>query len=376
MFLHNLKYELKDVLRTKDLLLWAILFPIMLGGLFKFAFGSVYEKNTKFSAVPAAVVMQSEQSAFRQIAEAASSGEEPLLDVTFADEETALGMLKEGEVTGIFYAGETVTLTVSGTGIRQTILQNFAERSNAYVRTVGETAAVSPEKVPQVLSALSADVRACTEQPLTDGNTDQFLQFFYNLIAMVAIFGSLTGLQISVRNQANLSALGARKNCSPTPKSVSLAASLTASLIAHFLCMIICVTYLVFVLRVDLGSRLPAVYGTALLGGSAGVAMGFFIGSIGRLGKDAKFGINMAVSMVCCFLSGLMIGNTKAYFAEKAPWINRINPAAMISDCFYCLNLYNDDARFHGKLLALFLFTLLFAVLGVCLSGRKRYASI
>ena len=34
MFLHCLKYELKTSLRARDLIIWLILFPIVLGTLF------------------------------------------------------------------------------------------------------------------------------------------------------------------------------------------------------------------------------------------------------------------------------------------------------------------------------------------------------
>lgn len=376
MFLHNLKYELLSAVRTKDMLLWLVLFPVVLGTLFHIAFGSIYEKNTKFSVIPAAVVSETEDAAFRMAAERVSGGDDPLFRVTYTDSDTALEMLKNGEVTGIFYTGEKVSLTVAGKGLAESILKTFADRYNADARILRDTAAEHPEAVPEVLSAMTAEVRACTEQSATEGNTDQFIQYFYNLIAMVALYGSLPGLHICEQNQANISALGARKCCSPARKSVSLAASLTATVLAQSVCMVICVTFQAFVLRVDFGDRLPLVYAAAVLAGCVGVALGFFVGSFGRISMEAKTGINLAVSMVCCFLSGLMIGNFKAVIAERAPWFNRINPAAIISDSFYCLNLYRDYGRFCEKICMMLFYTLLFAVLGICMTRRKKYASL
>ena len=48
-------------------------------------------------------------------------------------------------------------------------------------------------------------------------------------------------------------------------------------------------------------------------------------------------------------LIGLMMGNMKAVIAEKIPGFNNINPAAVISDSFYCLNIYEDYDRFITK---------------------------
>ena len=140
--------------------------------------------------------------------------------------------------------------------------------------------------------------------------------------------------------------------------------------------MLICVTFLRFVLRIDFGERLPLVYAAAIVGGCLGVTMGFFIGSIGRISSEVKNGIAMVVSMACCFLSGLMVGNMKMVIAEKLPWFNNVNPVAIISDCFYCLNIYSDYDRFCFKMISMLAYIVLFTMLGIILSRRKKYASI
>ena len=79
MFLHILKYELKGGLRSKDLIIWLILFPILLGTVFKVGFGSIYEQTEKFSSIPVAVVEESENPAFRQVVENIQSADKPFL---------------------------------------------------------------------------------------------------------------------------------------------------------------------------------------------------------------------------------------------------------------------------------------------------------
>ncbi|MBR5723479.1 MAG: ABC transporter permease [Oscillospiraceae bacterium] len=376
MFLHCLIYELKTCLRAKDLIIWLLLFPIVLGTLFKVAFGSLYEKNTLFRTIPAAVVEQSSESMLRTAADAVSGGENPLLSVTYTDEATALEMLEQKEIKGILYAGDTVTLTVGGSGIQESMLRAFAEQYNRYESVIRSTAEQNPQKLPEVMEALSGEVSASTRISLTEGNPDPFIQYFYNLIAMVAMFGAVTGLHIVSDYQANMSALGARRCCSPVRRAVSLSAAVTGSCLAQSVCMITCVSFLVFLLRIDFGSRLPLVYAAAILGGWTGVAIGFCIGAVTRFSSGIKTGITMVFSMTCCFLSGLMIGNIKAIIAEKAPWFNQINPVAVISDSFYCLNLYSDYRRFCVKILTMLIMTVVCTVIGIILSGRKQYASI
>lgn len=377
MFLHILKYELKGGLRSKDLIIWLILFPILLGTVFKVGFGSIYEQTEKFSSIPVAVVEESENPAFRQVLENIQSADKPFLKVSFADKEKAEKLLDDGDAEGIIFSGEELRLTVKEKGLRETMLKSFIEQYSVREKIAMDAINTAPEKAQEVISALTSEtVSSCTEIPVTQGNPDVYAQYFYNLIAMVAIFGCITGMTVTVRRQADLSALGARSCCSPVPKSISVLASLAGSFVLQTVCMLICVTFLAFVLKVDFGDRLWLVYPTAVLGGILGVSFGFFVGSVARVSEKVKTAILMTTSMLLCFLSGLMMGNMKSVVAEKAPWFNNINPVAVISDSFYCLNIYEDYDRYITKLITMFVITAIFIILGILSSRRKKYASI
>lgn len=377
MFLHILKYELKGGLRSKDLIIWLILFPILLGTVFKVGFGSIYEQTEKFSSIPVAVVEESENPAFRQVLENIQSADKPFLKVSFADKEKAEKLLDDGDAEGIIFSGEELRLTVKEKGLRETMLKSFIEQYSVREKIAMDAINTAPEKAQEVISALTSEtVSSCTEIPVTQGNPDVYAQYFYNLIAMVAIFGCITGMTVTVRRQADLSALGARSCCSPVPKSISVLASLAGSFVLQTVCMLICVTFLAFVLNVNFGDRLWLVYPTAVLGGILGVSFGFFVGSVAHVSEKVKTAILMTTSMLLCFLSGLMMGNMKSVVAEKAPWFNNINPVAVISDSFYCLNIYEDYDRYITKLITMAVTTVIFITLGILSSRRKKYASI
>lgn len=376
MFLHNLKYEILQSLRVKDVLFWLILFPIVLGSFFKIAFNGIYEKTTKFSTVPVAVVENKEDEIFRSVMDGIENVDEPLFKVTYTDEENALELLEKQDVFGIIWVDKEKSLSVSGEGIEQTIIKSFMEQYAVQEKIITDTVMTNPADLEKVISALDSEVKTNEDIPLTEGNTDNLIQYFYNLIAMVAFFGSLTGLHIVIGSQANLSPLGARKSCSPTPKLITITASLLGSFVVQTICVAVCITYLAFVLKIDFGSRLPLVYLSGILGGYLGVAMGFMIGSFGRMSEGLKVGISMTVTMLCCFLSGLMTGNMKAVVAQHAPWFNKINPAALISDCFYCLNIYEDYDRYIEKNVTMLIITAVFIVIGFLLTRRRKYASL
>lgn len=376
MVWHCLKYELLQSIRVKDVIVWLILFPILLGAFFKIAFHSIYDKTTHFSTIPVAVVEQQEDSIFHTVMDSLETGDDPLFAVTYTDSEEAKRLLKEDRVKGIIFLEDTLSLTVSKEGMEQTMIHSFLNQYQTQEAVLVRTMQTHPEQLDAVLAVFQEDLACNKAIPLTDGNPDNYIAYFYNLLAMVAMFGSITGLHVAIGSQGNLSALGARRCCSPTPKSISLITSLIGSYGIQTLCILISVTYLAFVLQVDFGSHLPLVYLSGCIGGILGVSMGFMIGSFGRISQGAKVGIAMTISMLSCFFSGLMIGNMKAILAEKLPWFNRINPAALISDAFYCLNVYQDYDRYLEKNVSMLILAVLFVTIGILLTRRRKYASL
>ncbi len=376
MFWHNFIYEIKSSLRVKDLVIWLMIFPIFLGSVFKMGFDGLYEKDTAIDPIPVAIVENGGNKVFDEVIKTVSDADEPLIRPEYLSEDDALKKLRDSKVIGIIYSGEEIKLTVSDDGLKQSVLKTFLEQYKIREKIITDTLANDPTKVQSVVESLSGEVASTAEIPLTNGNTDPYIQYYFNLIAMVALYGSQTGLHISIGNAANLSSLGARRNCSPTPKSISMLATLLGSFIVQSVCMLICVTFVAFVLKVDFGSRLPLVYAASILGGIMGVSIGFCIGSAGSMSVKVKSGILMAVSMVLCFMSGLMAANMKPLLAAKLPWLNNINPAAVVTDAISALNLYSDYSVFTGKMVTMLIITAVFSLGGFILTRRKKYASL
>ncbi|MFR1841187.1 MAG: ABC transporter permease [Oscillospiraceae bacterium] len=376
MFFHNFKYSLKNAFRQKEFLFWILAFPIILGTFFYVAFNSMYEKESMFNKIPVAIVENTENTAFKEVIKELSSGEDAMFDSKFTDSQTALDMLKTNDIIGIINVDSELSLTVSNDGIKQTIIKSFLDQYQIRESIIMETVNNNPQNLQSVVDAMSQEINCNESLFLSNGNMDAYIQYFYNLIAMAAFFGSISGLYIAINNQGNLSAIAARKCISPTNKLTSITASLLASFVAQVICVSIGITYILFILKVDMGDKIPMVYLSGAVGSLTGVTMGFFIGSFGRLNQNVKMAISMSVTMLSCFLSGLMVGNMKSVIEMYAPIVNRINPAALISDLFYCLNIYNDYRRYTEKFVTLLILSVIFTIGGFLLTRRKKYASL
>ena len=84
----------------------------------------------------------------------------------------------------------------------------------------------------------------------------------------------------------------------------------------------------------------------------------------------------MAMNMTLCFLSGLMVSGMKAMIIANAPIVNDLNPAAVVCDALYYLNMDADLSRYTVKLVTLGAFTAVFVLLGFLMTRRRKYASI
>lgn len=376
MFFHNLKYELLAQMRVKTFIVWLLVFPIALGFFFKMAFIGIYEKQSVFGTVPAAVVLNEDAPQLKAVLDQVQASEDPIMKVSYLTAQEAEKQLKDEEIEGIITSDNGVLkLTVAGEGMNETILKSFCDRYNTNVQILS-SAAQDPAKLQAMSAVLLQEIDPVEDIKLVNGNTDYYTEYFYNLIAMVGLYGALIGLTITIENQANLSALGARKNCSPTPKAISLSASLVSRFLLQTVSMIVCVTFQHFVLGIDFGKNLPLVYLAAIFSGIMGVSLGFAIGSIGRGTKELKTSITLSSVMLSCFLSGLMVGNMKTIINKYAPIVNEINPASVISDCFHCLNIYDNYDKFISKLIVMAVMTAVFSFIGFILTRRRKYASL
>ncbi len=376
MFWHIFRYEFLNVAKQKEAIFWMMCFPIILGTFFNLAFSKLYEKNEIFTEIPVAVTEVKEDSVFREVIDSVSEGDTPLFKVQYTNMNEAEKLLENEDIKGIICVDGEISLAVSGEGLEQTIIKSFLEQYEIQKEIISDTAVNNPEKLPEVTAALSADVNSVETRELSGGNMDEYVQYFQNLIAMTALFGTMAGLFVAVSNEANLSAIGMRKCVAPAHKLTVITASLFATVCMHIICVFVSITYILFVLKIEMGNKIPLIYLSGVAGSVTGVSLGFFIGSAGRMSDGVKLGLSLAFSMVCCFFSGLMVGNMKAIIDQHCPVINKINPAAVISDMFYCLAIYDNYSRYIEKLITLLIMSAVFTTGGFLLTRRKKYASI
>lgn len=111
-------------------------------------------------------------------------------------------------------------------------------------------------------------------------------------------------------------------------------------------------------MKVNYGSNYCLVVILAVVGSFAGLSLGTFVGTLFKTNENTKTGILIAITMLWCYLSGMM-GITMKYIVDKnVPIINKINPASMITDGFYSLYYYDTLDRYWNNIISLIIFLL------------------
>ena len=134
--------------------------------------------------------------------------------------------------------------------------------------------------------------------------------------------------------------------------------------------------YLTVILKLDFGNRLGLSFATALMGTLFSLAAGVFIGIAFKCSMHIKMGIALVFMMVNSFFAGLMAVTMKDWIEHICPLFNRINPAALISDSLYALNMYPSLTRFARNMGILAVMTLVLCFISGLILRRSDYASL
>ncbi len=374
--LHLMKYQFLQIVREWSTMFWALFFPIILGGFFYISFGSG-NMGEDMEVLKTAVVEEEgetlEKTVFLSFLEELDGD---MIEIEVMEEEEALRALNADEAEGIFYAGREPGLTVAKSGMEQSILKTLLDTYQKNAEMIKTVVKEHPEKIEAAALALE-DWKETTEELSVGGRTlDPNISYFFALIAYAALSGMYLGIKECCQGQANLSALGARKSITPTHKLKLILNSFLILTAIQFFNVMVLTGIVQFVFHIDLGGNAGGILLINLLGSMISISLGILIGSISKLSLGMKMGFGALFTLFPGFLAGLMFGNMKNLIEQHCPVINRINPAAVLSDSYYCMAVYNDTARMNRNLLILAAMCVLCMLISFLVIRRERYDSI
>ena len=388
--MHHFNYAFKMLLKDKMLIFWTFAFPIILGTFFNLAFSNI-ENSEKLKVIPIALVQDEELKTnpiFKTAFDALSmpDSEHQLFQTHYTTEKKAKELLAEGEIIGYLQLkNQTPSLTFNTNGINETIFQFVTEEITQKSHVIHQliekemskqqTLDINPEQIYEDVLALVNE-----EQVMLTDISSEHLSYtqieFYTLIAMTCLYGGTLSMIAVNRILANMSAQGKRTAISPTKKQTLLLSHLLACYLVQLLGLALLFLYTRFVLNVDYGNHIGFILLLALIGSFCGLSLGMAVGVLFKTTENVKIGILISVTMLGCFLSGMM-GITMKYLVDtRLPLLNQLNPASMITDGFYSLYYYETFERYWANIFHLLLVSIVLIGVSIFCLRRQKYDCI
>ena len=389
MFLHNFKYSLKILLRNKELLFWTFIFPIILGTFFSMAFSNI-EKEESLNIIDIAIVdsgFYQDNDIYKKTFEYLSdkNNKDRLFNTVVTNLDNAKKLLIDNKITGyLLFDSDDVRIVVFKNGINETILKYVVDEiesqkevsSNLIKKEIMDNnGEVNYSDLINKINGLFNDDQVKLNN-ISNKNLSYTMVEFYTLIAMAALYGSIIAMTATNKAIANVSNVGMRSSVAPIKKSMILLGDFLASYIVQVIGLSLLFIYTIFVLKVDYGNDFLAVVLLSLAGSLAGLSLGVTVSTLIKSSEGTKTGIIIAITMFWCYLSGMMGISTKYLFDKNLPFLNKVNPAGMITDGFYSLYYYGVGSRFEKNIISLIIFSLLLFLISLISLRRQKYDSI
>ncbi len=377
-----LKYNFLCLFKNKALLFWTLVFPIVLGLLFKIAFSDI-EKGGNLKTINIAIIDRVEiPNGFLDSIENAKYNEDlPIFDYQLVDKDTAFTLLENGEVSGVIDIKSTdnISLSVTSGGYSQTIIKSYLDQYMQINSSISSLIILSHGNlsVEEVIAKLNNQKDYLKDAQTNTKKTSMVSYYFFTLIGMAILYGSFWGSFIVDRLLPNNGNQGIRLSISPVKRKNLLIAGLFSSFVVHFIELIIIILVLDFGYGVNFNTNYLYLIITCALGSSLGISYGAFISMVlKRKPEGTKVAVTIITSMAGSFLAGMMVISVKYFVQTNIPILQYINPVNVITDALYSLSYYTDINRYLMNIGILALMTIIFLTSTAFLFRRDSYESI
>ena len=295
----------------------------------------------------------------------------------FNSKDKALVELENNKVAALVEYDEIAKLTVlNNEDSNTTIIANVFSTYNMKQTLIADQMKQDASKVtPLFLDEL------INPRLFVISNTDKkmneiFVINIFTTISMLCVYASQWGVRSGYYMQADKNKLAIRTNSSPIKKSTLVLLDVG---VVYFIFLIEFALHLAFLkygLNISLGTQPLILVLTGLIGGLLSASFGYMICvSINKSEGILSFLVS-GLGVLLSFLSGMMSVDVKYAIDTNFPIINKLNPAALITDNFYNSFAGKDLMASYTNLGIMLVMTLIFGYIAFRKLRTATYDSV
>lgn len=387
--------NVKTSIRNTSSLFWVLAFPVILAALMLGIMGNLQDgytaeaqhfaivSDSNWKASPGADELVSSLS---KKPKAGSDDTQLLIPTTVATKAEADTRLDSRKDIGYLYAGSDGLVNMVLCDREAASIQSDSTASegiavsilSASLGSFNQTkSARSTKSSPSTQILVRSGGQTYTKQiRLTHIHPSMTAPYFFAVLAMACLIGASTAAEMIARTQPNLSALGARRASSPSPKWRQAAGAFLASWLFSAVSLLVAYIFVRTVCGVQIGGRDPIALIAIAVGTFMATAFGSMMGAIPKLPIETKVGLVVGIDCTLSAFIGLygsLAMDLNNAIQERAPVLHLINPVKQVSNLFYDIVYYDSLAPFARTCGILVIMAAIFLVACGLLLRKQRY---
>ena len=387
--------NVKTSIRNTSSLFWVLAFPVILAALMLGIMGNLqdgYSAEAQHFAIvsdanwKASLGADELVSSLSKKPKAGSDDTQLLIPTTVASRAEADTRLDSQKDIGYLYAGSDGRVNMVLSDREAANIQSDSTASEGITVSILSASLVSFNQansasstlaLPNTQILLQSGQQTYTKQiRLTHINPSMTAPYFFAVLAMACLIGASTAAEMIARTQPNLSALGARRASSPSPKWRQAAGAFLASWLFSAVSLLVAYIFVRTVCGVQTGGRDPIALIAIAVGTFMATAFGSMMGAIPKLSTETKVGLVIGIDCTLSAFIGLygsLAMDLNNAIQEHAPILHLINPVKQVSNLFYDIVYYDSLAPFTRTCGILVIMAAVFLAICGLFLRKQRY---
>lgn len=387
--------NVKTSIRNTSSLFWVLAFPVILAALMLGIMGNLQDGYTaeaqhfaivsdaNWKASPGADELVSSLS---KKPKAGSDDTQLLIPTTVASKAEADTRLDGRKDIGYLYAGPDGLVNMALSDREAASIQSDSTASEGIAVSILSASLVSFNQANSARAAIASPRNQILLQSggqiytkqirLTHIHPSMTAPYFFAVLAMACLIGASTAAEMIARTQPNLSALGARRASSPSPKWRQAAGAFLASWLFSAVSLLVAYIFVRTVCGVQSGGRDPIALIAIAVGTFMATAFGSMMGAIPKLSTETKVGLVIGIDCTLSAFVGLygsLAMDLNNAIQEHSPILHLINPVKQVSNLFYDIVYYDSLAPFARTCGILAIMAAVFLAICGLLLRKQRY---